>query len=283
MLRAKRGGTSVITPTSDHTNHIMSCGRSFLLMDRPKLLFSSSCSHNINPHQKNQLSQPSPTDETNIPVGTMSSKPDPQWIRFGKGSGSNHHPGNKRYVALIRDNQIPYLLLRTNDDKNLFIKRIQTQLCEAEQRKFVEKNHRGIWEEASYQRIREKIRTALCDSKLKNALKIDGVYWPKDDEEVGVVEDVGAHGVEELIQSFDFYESFGKEAARIEGTQFIPLFVEEGESDDDDSILGGGSTGPAIMTKGSEEMPKKKRAVTPEHNNPRKRCRMCRLPLNECH
>lgn len=63
-------------------------------------------------------------------------------------------------------------MLTTNEDKGLFLKAIKFKLCDEEGRKFVELDERGEWKEAPDQRIREKIRTALCDSKLKNALKI---------------------------------------------------------------------------------------------------------------
>lgn len=86
--------------------------------------------------------------------------------------------GNKRYNRLIQANKVRYMMLTKNEYKGMFLKAIQSKLCKDEGRKFLELDSSGTWQKASKQRIREKIRTALSDAKLKNALKIGPqVIW----------------------------------------------------------------------------------------------------------
>ena len=110
-------------------------------------------------------------------------------IRFGRGSGSNNHPGNKHYVKVIRKLRPQYFLCPSNAEKKRFLKKVFSDL-RREDRLFVKQDRQtGLWFEVDFALAREKIRNALCGRNASEQRRMSKAKLGKKDQEQPIAVD----------------------------------------------------------------------------------------------
>ena len=86
-------------------------------------------------------------------------------VLFGRGGRGNHHPGNKKYRALVRSYKKKYKNTRCKQAKTAMAKQITEQINESGGRFLLFNKEIGAWVEVPKLRARTKVSQALRETK----------------------------------------------------------------------------------------------------------------------
>jgi len=89
-------------------------------------------------------------------------EPHPHDVMFGRGGGTNHHPGNKRYRQMVEDRKVDYINSKRLDKPLVALDIIKTWRAQSPPGRFLKIDEKtGLWFDVGDKKAREKTSQAL--------------------------------------------------------------------------------------------------------------------------
>lgn len=102
-----------------------------------------------------------PSQYANWPLKNIRD-PSPNDILYGRGGGTNHHPGNKRYRKLVEDRKIEYVNSKRLDKPVVALDIVKKWRSQSPPGRFLKMDDKtGLWSDVGDKKAREKTSQAL--------------------------------------------------------------------------------------------------------------------------
>jgi len=120
-----------------------------------------------------------PSQYANWPLKNIRD-PSPNDILCGRGVGTNHHPGNKRYRKLVEDRKIEYVNVKRKRDKSVvaldIVKKWRSQSPPGRFLRMDDKT--GLWSDVGDKKAREKTSQALREKAPQIRRELEEAGYP---------------------------------------------------------------------------------------------------------
>lgn len=100
--------------------------------------------------------------------------PHPNDVLYGRGGGTNHHPGNKRYRKMVEDRKVEYVACKRLDKPLVALGIIREWRGQKPPGRFLKMDdNTGLWNDVGDKKAREKTSQALREKAPQIRLELD--------------------------------------------------------------------------------------------------------------
>lgn len=152
----------------------------------------------VNNPQKIDAVQAPSSDWSTYPYKDIK-EPHQNDVLYGRGGGTNHHPGNKRYRQMVEDRKIDYVNSKRLDKPMVALGIIQEWRQQEPPGRFLKMDDKtGLWNDVGDKKAREKTSQALREKAPQIRIELDKERLAKERIERG----------EESDESVSFLQPF---------------------------------------------------------------------------
>jgi len=122
-----------------------------------------------------------PSQYANWPLKNIRD-PSPNDILYGRGGGTNHHPGNKRYRKLVEDRKIEYVNSKRLDKPVVALDIVKKWRSQSPPGRFLRMDDKtGLWSDVGDKKAREKTSQALREKAPQIRRELEEAGYPGED------------------------------------------------------------------------------------------------------
>ena len=119
-----------------------------------------------------------PSQYANWPLKNIRD-PSPNDILYGRGGGTNHHPGNKRYRKLVEDRKIEYVNSKRLDKPVVALDIVKKWRSQSPPGRFLKMDDKtGLWSDVGDKKAREKTSQALREKAPQIRRELEEAGYP---------------------------------------------------------------------------------------------------------